>query len=420
MNGYRALGVAALAAWAGCGFDDAGRGAAADARPATPDAPSCAAAPLSVELIDTEKRCQLTGDWDAQRNQPTLNRTTERYGMLGTDLGVSFEHDGRLWILFGDTIPSDPNAAWDYDAIAHSDETALGECLALDVLTGPDGTFKRTTVPGVDLFAFHVPLDGISAGDSMYVWFSTGAPGSYTMDRSVLARSDDDAQSFTLVRDVSDHRFINVSAELVAADEWPGLPGGGGSQVLSFGSGRYRGSDIYLAASPLATLEDAAATRYFAGTEPGGCTPRWSTQESEAVAVIDTIATDAAAEGCVGELSVHHDEVLGMWIALYNCAEPRGIQLRVAHQPWGPWSDGITIFDPGTHGYCQFMHTPWDVNQCDAVHDPGRENDWGGEYGPYVLERFTRAGADALHLYYVMSTWNPYETVVMEATLRVP
>jgi hypothetical protein len=50
-----------------------------------------------------------------------------------------------------------------------------------------------------------------------------------------------------------------------------------------------------------------------------------------------------------------------------------------------------SIFDPGAHGYCQFMHTPWDVDECDAVHDPGRENDWGGEYGPYVLERFTRA-----------------------------
>jgi hypothetical protein len=109
-----------------------------------------------------------------------------------------------------------------------------------------------------------------------------------------------------------------------------------------------------------------------------------------------------------------------MWVALYNCAEPRGIQLHVAHQPWGPWSDAITIFDPGAHGYCQFMHTPWDVDECDAVHDPGRENDWGGEYGPYVLERFTRADADAIHLYYVMSTWNPYETVIMKATLRVP
>ena len=39
----------------------------------------------------TKKICQLTGDFDLQRGQPTLSLITKRYGITGTDLGSSFE-----------------------------------------------------------------------------------------------------------------------------------------------------------------------------------------------------------------------------------------------------------------------------------------------------------------------------------------
>jgi len=60
-----------------------------------------------VELVpgSVRKICQLTGERDRQRNADTLNRTETRFGLIGTDLGASFEHDGRLWFLFGDTWP---------------------------------------------------------------------------------------------------------------------------------------------------------------------------------------------------------------------------------------------------------------------------------------------------------------------------
>src|SRR5262245_35044615 len=51
----------------------------------------------------TVKVCQLTGDFDATRRMPTKSATEKRFGIVGTDLGSSFEHDGKLWFLFGDT-----------------------------------------------------------------------------------------------------------------------------------------------------------------------------------------------------------------------------------------------------------------------------------------------------------------------------
>ncbi len=44
---------------------------------------------------------------------------------------------------------------------------------------------------------------------------------------------------------------------------------------------------------------------------------------------------------------------------------------------------------------------------------------WGGEYAPYMVERFSRFKDDTLTIYYLMSTWNPYTVVLMRTDLRV-
>ena len=55
----------------------------------------------------------------------------------------------------------------------------------------------------------------------------------------------------------------------------------------------------------------------------------------------------------------------------------------------------------------------------DGLSDPGREHEWGGEYGPYVIDRYTRAlpGGRAA-VYFVLSTWNPYNVVEMRMVLQ--
>ena len=57
----------------------------------------------------TNKVCQLIGDEDRERGEPTSNQTFSDVGIFGTDLGVSFEHDDKLWFLFGDTV-EEPSA----------------------------------------------------------------------------------------------------------------------------------------------------------------------------------------------------------------------------------------------------------------------------------------------------------------------
>ncbi|MBW1873189.1 MAG: DUF4185 domain-containing protein, partial [Deltaproteobacteria bacterium] len=59
----------------------------------------------------------------------------------------------------------------------------------------------------------------------------------------------------------------------------------------------------------------------------------------------------------------------------------------------------------------------WENQHCDDTYDPGRENETGGEYGPYLIGRFAKAVPNGSMIYFTMSTWNPYNVVLMRAEL---
>ena len=69
------------------------------------------------------------------------------------------------------------------------------------------------------------------------------------------------------------------------------------------------------------------------------------------------------------------------------------------------------------------MHIPWNVAQVDHVQDNAflsgnRDNDWGGEYGPYQITRFsTGRSGELCDLFYTMSTWNPYQSMLMRTRI---
>ena len=113
----------------------------------------------SPDVQETIKVAQLTGEFDRQLRSPTLSRTASRFGVVGTDLGQSFEHNGRLVFLFGDTetdgnLRKDPGSAFDSIAFTSTMDPREGVILDFD-LTYPH-------VEGIDQQAFCVPTDGIS------------------------------------------------------------------------------------------------------------------------------------------------------------------------------------------------------------------------------------------------------------------
>jgi hypothetical protein len=359
------------------------------------NASSAAADELILVPNSTKRVCQLTGDTDRAIGKPTLSQTSKRFGVLATDLGSSFEHDGKLYFLFGDTW----GRPGERDVMAWT-TSAHPEKIVLDFHKDKDGKWLPLTVPGIKQGAFEIPSGGISVGGVIYVVCTTDHTEKKTMGRSVLASSHDHGKTFKLLHELSRGKFINVS--LWSADGW----------VYIYGSGDYRKSSVYLARVKPAEIGDPTKVHYFAGLDKDG-QPKWLPKEAEAVVLF--------RYDQIGEFSVAYLPQVKRYVMLYNAAKPRGITMRSAKTPWGPWSDGTIVFEPWRdNGYGQFMHISAKFkDKKDALSDPKREDEWGGEYGPYLMARFTKATEEGCRIYYTMSTWNPYQVVVMQSDLKM-
>jgi len=351
----------------------------------------------------TVKVEQIVGDFDRENQQNTRNKTNSRYQIWGTDLGVSFNHDGKTFFLFGD-IPGDIGFGIDRDPIAFTTDNDPSNGLDLTFLTQSSNKYNPINIPGISHGAFDVPIDGVSINGNMYIYFLTNG-----MDEIVLAKSEDNGKTFSLIKKLFQNQFTNLSINKVRRSDYPGLPGNFSKGLMVLGTKEYRKSPVYL----YCHAEDAIAdkTSYFYFTGLTGNKPNWSNNENKAVPIIDI--------NCGGELSSAFEPLLKKWMVLYNCDNPRGIQIKFSDTPWGPYSNAETIFEPDVdNGYCHFIHASWQVKNCDNVHDPGRENEWGGEYGPYLLKNKTTKQDSFYNIYYTLSTWNPYTTVLMKSTLQ--
>ncbi len=380
----------------------------------------------------TVKVEQLLGEQDKERRQPTLSRTFSRYGIEGTDLGYSFEHDGRAVFLFGDTVGQVGRAL---DTIATTDARDPERGVRLDFLTVEEpsrpaphhprrrlpGRVRYLTVEpaGISMGAFEVPVSGISLGGRAYVVVSTNHSADRSTDRSVLTRFEPPS-TFRPLRTISQlpaGHFVKMSLHAEPTGT-AGLPPGG-PFVLVWGTGTYRHSDACLAIVPVSHFETGEGTRYFAGLDDSGA-PRWSPDESAAVPVVKN--------GTLGDVSVTWCEELKLWLMTADSRPPgpRGVLFWYSAMPWGPWGEPQVLFEAVRDGALgRFIHDPGaqpDDGLAGPVIGKGREDPGavhGGAYAPYVVERFTRVKDSELNVYYVLSTWNPYVVVLMRSRLRL-
>ncbi len=255
------------------------------------------------------------------------------------------------------------------------------------------------------------------------------------MGRSVLARAEDprlviDPASrrapvrFRVLGTFSDRHFINVSTQLVGGD------------LLIWGSGPYRASEPRLAkldGEALARLAERGQSpfmplRHERGLSPfvsplasaTGTATGWSHEEEDAAPLF----TPAA----LGELSVRWVPAVGAYLMLAGSGpeDPIGpaITLRFAPNPWGPWSPRLRLLDWVATGMSQadpFTRFIKAAGEGDPVGDrifPGQADGTGAAYAPYLFD--TRLEGDELVLRYTLSTWNPYQVVLMQHRLHWP
>lgn len=386
--------------------------------------PLCIGNPGPPKLNGTGKVVQLTGDTDRERNCKTSNQTATRYKIYGTDLGVSFLYDGKLFFLFGDTTRRGPDEGLpqtglpgthfnenetDYDAIAYTTSDRAYEGISLIFNSSPP------IVDNISQLTAEHPIEGLGIGNEMYVYFTTDMLQEKRIlpTRSVLARSVDGGYTFgNSLYTLSTNKFIHVSVQIVENNKINGLPSKTGHGLLMWGTGKYRQSDIYLAYMSLEDLETRSSILYFTGFEENSNNPVWTKDE--------VFAKELFSAGCIGELSIRWNYFLDKWVMLYNCdlCNLSGVLVKTADEPWGPWSSSRIVFD-NSDGYGHFLHKPG----YDKLHDKDRDHktnpfDKGYVYGPYQIVPYsTGVRGRYTKIYFTLSTWNPYQVVQMSFIL---
>ena len=70
-------------------------------------------------------------------------------------------------------------------------------------------------------------------------------------------------------------------------------------------------------------------------------------------------------------------------------------------------------------GLGKFMHLPG-ADHTQEGFGSDRRADLGGMYGPYQIPQYARASGHGVRIYFTMSTANPYQTMLMTASIPAP
>ena len=163
----------------------------------------------------SERLCQLTGGSDPEPGHAHLNDTTI-WKLYGTDLGINFEHAGRLYIFFGDEgIDDSESQTRDDDPIFYTTDWKVEPAgFRMNVVAAPKSDrFLPLTINGQSpLKNFEVPTGGFSHNGKFYLFISRrGAPDNAAMKLSYLVSASNPLSGFDVVYPV---------------DEQPGWHGG--------------------------------------------------------------------------------------------------------------------------------------------------------------------------------------------------
>jgi uncharacterized protein (TIGR03437 family) len=431
----------------------------------------------SVKLYQINGDCDWA-EWDATitNKTPTCKSTTSKTAtngdVLGDDVATSFENNGQLIMMFGDTVGASTayyptyiglqnSFAWAaHDPIASSTTAHAEDGLLLKFFMSGNHALEVAPPPQpngtpVDMGAYNVPNGGIYLNGQTYISVRTGhttdssGNADDAADYAVLTTFNAAAETFTTGRTTSalpGGHFVTVAMYEAPVgtlgNPAPALPE---TDVVMFGLGVYRGSNIYLSVISSSALwagvdsKGNSATLFFAGLNNGQ--PKWSLEEADSVAVVTDLDP---ANPTVGNISAFYSAQLGLWLMTYDGGRgtngDAGVYFTYAPRPWGPWSTPQLIFeacrDKALGNFIYYYYPTQAGNSCPSAMPAGvpsapnsagpagptinvGNNDpqttKGGAYAPLMVERFTEIASSSLKIFYTLSTWNPYAVVLMES-----
>jgi len=301
------------------------------------------ASPVAGGVAPVKMVAQLTG-------AASINDTEAKYGVTGTDLGHTFEHEGTLYMVFGDTFGVGKSDWRSNVAVVISDDDPRDGLTFARMIEDQPGHAKalipQEAVEGTEItiiptYGVSIPNGTNGAESRMVLHYMAvsfwGEPGRWDLNHSGLVYSDDDGETWTVDPNATwpaDSNFGQVAFETV------------GDHVYLFGIPGGRFGDVALARVPPASILDMAAYEYWDGTAwvPG-----------------DATAATPIVPAPAGELSVRWNEHYRQWLMMYLNEDKYAITLRTADCLTGPWSEERTIVTGAEYAqlYAPYMPPTW-------------------------------------------------------------
>lgn len=322
------------------------------------------------------------------------NRTVERFGISGTDLGIMWENgdasNPQVLMALGDTMGdcSLPGTQWRSNILFRSSDRTLSNGMRIDNAPMERSGLAKSILPRSNLpgEVTVIPTAGVEVAGTQYLRYmsvaSWGAPGEWVTNYSALAESPDNGENWTPVAGTA--RTGTGSARLIPSNLGAPFTTHTAGQMSAFlkhdgfvyeyltPSGR--NGAVTLARVPERSIREMSAYEFWTGAG-------WGRDHRAAAAVMNPR---------VSELSVSWSARLGRFIALYTNGN-NDIVMRQAARPEGPWSgeDILLSYRHVPTLYGAFVH-PW---------SPAVET----------------VGSD---LYFTMSTWDAYNVFLMRTDLN--
>ncbi|MBA4021984.1 MAG: hypothetical protein C0482_06430 [Gordonia sp.] len=303
------------------------------------------------------------------------NDTLNRFGISGTDLGISWKNaQGQTLMAYGDTFGNcnAPGQEWRFNVLLRSNDNDLangitvpnaqpGNVTSGSVVSADRPNFARQLIEavGVDYVEVtKIPTAAISIGDKQYINFMSvrkwGDAGRWDTNYSAIAESGDNGQTWETKLDT-----IRVNAPVtvptvrqVQADNdkfqmnayAKGKPGD--DYIYQYGTPNGRFGSAYLARVKPADFLDLAAYEYYTNDSADP----WKQELGNLKPVL-------AAP--VSEMSASWNEYLQKYIVLYGTSDlGGGTVIRTADKPEGPFGPPTTLYNslqlPGV--YAPFIH----------------------------------------------------------------
>jgi hypothetical protein len=269
-------------------------------------------------------------------------------------------------------------------------------------------------------------------------------------------------------------RFFNLTARTVRdfdaarakgkGDDYRAADGGNPEREGVFLFGRphfggihkqHRDAELYLAWVPMPSYAQdghfAWNPRFYAGQDADG-KPRFVEREFDSV----PLDLDAAQSGnqpeepidVVGHTTVAYLASIERWIMLYggnlqtlyagliygedapliDTTTLGPVYVRYAVHPWGPWTAPEPFARPGDPTALTGLYAPGSIlrsTTCSASDCVSPEitltNENGWLYAPHIIEPWVQPrDGGMIDIYWHVSTWNPYQLILMKSTVQAP